>query len=115
MGPRASWVSGDRSAGEGPGEPPEEEPLPRSRRGRAGGAPGPQSRTNGVHQVRRPRSREEAGGLRRRDPGARRSAEIMTRGGFYRPQRPARPPRRAIGSGAVRRGRDSRRTEDDSP
>lgn len=77
--------------GKAPAEPPEEEPLPRSRRGRAAGAPGPQSPTNGGHQVRSPLSRTEAAGLRRRDPGLDgQSAEIMTRGGFTAPA--PRPP-----------------------
>ncbi|XP_033611876.1 translation initiation factor IF-2-like [Fukomys damarensis] len=61
MGPRASWVSGDRSAGEGPARPPEEEPPPCGWRGGLRGT-GTRNRKKTVHP--RPAIEQEQRGQR---------------------------------------------------
>lgn len=102
MGPRASWVSGDRSARGGP-----RRHLRRSHLRAAGAVgwerQGPQPEEGGARKDAPDGAAREASGSRRRGAAARPSAGIMTRGGRTTP-RPARPPRRAIGSGAGSRG-----------
>lgn len=99
MGPRASWVSGDRSAGGGLCGPPEEEPPPRGRRG-SGGGKGPQPEEEGARKDAPDGAAREACGSQRRGADARPSAGIMTRGGRTTPS-PARP--RAAPLAQVRR------------
>lgn len=71
--------------GDAPARPPEREPPRRGRRGRAGGK-GARSRGKRCAGCPGRRGRREARGFRRRGAEARRSAAIMTPGGFTAPE-----------------------------
>lgn len=91
--------------GKAPAGPPEEDPTPRGRRGRARGAPGPQGRKNrgrGPPGTRRLEGGPAAPAQRR--GGSTECGENDSRRVLPPPPGPARPSRRAIGSGAARRG-----------
>lgn len=90
--------------GEAPALPPEEEPPPRGRRGRAGEARGPQRPRKRVRGVPGNTRRESGRPARAQRCGDSTECRDNDSGRVYRPLSPARPPRRAIGSGAVRRG-----------